>query len=34
MMTALNGNALNDARVSIVNTDAFHWLQQLWRLSM
>ncbi|KGH29424.1 spermidine synthase [Comamonas testosteroni] len=28
MMTALNGNALNDARVSIVNTDAFHWLQQ------
>ena len=28
MMTALNGNALNDARVSIVNTDAFHWLQE------
>lgn len=28
MMTALNGNALNDPRVSIVNTDAFRWLQE------
>ena len=28
MMSALNGNALNDARVRIVNTDAFQWLQQ------
>ena len=28
MMTALNGNALNDPRVSSVNTDAFRWLQE------
>ena len=28
MMTAINGNALNDPRVSIVNTDAFRWLQE------
>ncbi|RGE43642.1 polyamine aminopropyltransferase [Comamonas testosteroni] len=28
MMTALNHNALNDPRVKIVNTDAFHWLQE------
>src|SRR5258708_22224079 len=24
----LNGEALSDARVHILNTDAFHWLQQ------
>mgnify|MGYP001602396339 CR=1 FL=1 len=28
MMTTLNHNALNDSRVKIVNTDAFHWLQE------
>jgi spermidine synthase len=28
LMTALNGGALNDPRVTIVNTDAFQWLQQ------
>lgn len=28
LMSALNGGALNDARVRTVNTDAFQWLQQ------
>ena len=28
LMAALNGGALSDPRVSIVNTDAFQWLQQ------
>ena len=28
MLRRLNGDALSDARVRIVNTDAFHWLQQ------
>jgi spermidine synthase len=28
MLRRLNGEALADARVRIVNTDAFHWLQQ------
>ncbi|WP_370678918.1 polyamine aminopropyltransferase [Comamonas sp. GB3 AK4-5] len=28
LMSALNGRVLNDPRVSIVNTDAFQWLQQ------
>ena len=27
-LTRLNGGALNDPRVHIVNADAFHWLQQ------
>ncbi len=27
MLTALNGGALNDARVQVVNADAFGWLQ-------
>ncbi|MEG2045599.1 MAG: polyamine aminopropyltransferase [Comamonas sp.] len=28
MMAALNSHALNDARVQVINTDAFQWLQQ------
>ena len=28
MLRRLNGEALSDARVHILNTDAFHWLQQ------
>ncbi|MEG3000276.1 MAG: polyamine aminopropyltransferase [Comamonas sp.] len=28
MMAALNSQALNDARVQVINTDAFQWLQQ------